>query len=79
MGFGMHHGVRNASRGGHKRRGVCVDYTGRLTQPGGLLRLWRARPPSLRHCVGLLVLVCMLLQGKERARGGVGGGGGIRL
>ena len=23
MGLEIHHGVRNASRGGHKRRGVC--------------------------------------------------------
>ena len=24
MGLEIHHGVRNVSRGGHKRRGVCV-------------------------------------------------------
>ena len=24
MGLEIHHGVRKASRGGHKRRGVCV-------------------------------------------------------
>ena len=24
MGLEIRHGVRNASRGGHKRRGVCV-------------------------------------------------------
>ena len=41
------------------------DYTGRPTQLGRPLRLWRARPPSPRHCVGLPVLVCMLLQGNE--------------
>ena len=49
------------------KEGVCVcDYTGRLTQLGRPLRLWVARPPSPRHCVGLPVLVCMQLQGKER-------------
>ena len=49
------------------KEGVCVcDYTGRPMQLGRPLRLWRARPPSLRHCGGLPVLVRMLLQGKER-------------
>ena len=42
------------------------DYTGRPTQLMRPLRLWLARPPSPRHCVGLPVLVCMQLQGKER-------------
>ena len=50
------------------KEGVCVcvcEYTGRPTQLGRPLRLWRAGPPSPRHCVGLSVLVCMLLQGNE--------------
>ena len=75
----VRHGVRNTSwgekytmgwemrQGEGIKEGVCVCYyTGRPTQLGRPLRLWRARPPSPRHCVGLPVLVCMLLQGKER-------------
>ena len=71
MGFGMHHGVRNTPwgekcvKGRAYKKGCVCDYTGRPTQLGRPLRLWRARPPSPRHCVGLPVLVC-ILQGKER-------------
>ena len=74
MGFEIHHGVGNTpwgekcKRGGAKE-GACVRcYTGWPTQLGRPLRLWRASPPSPRHCVGLLALTRMLLRGKERER-----------
>ena len=47
-------------------KGCVCDYTGRPMQLGRPFGLWRARPPSPRQCVGLPILVCMLLQGKER-------------
>ena len=43
-------------------------YTGRPTQLGRPLRMWWAKPPSPRHCVGLPARTCMLPQGKERER-----------
>ena len=55
------------------------DYTSRSTQPGRPLRLWQAKPPSLRHCVGLLILVHASIGEGEEEQGGVGGGGGITL
>ena len=62
MGCEMHGG------GGRKGRGCVGYYTGRLTHLGRPLRLWRARPPCPRHCVGLPTLTRMPLQGKERER-----------
>ena len=43
-------------------------YTGPPTQLRRRLRLRRRKPPSPRHCLGLLAPTCMLLQGKERER-----------
>ena len=79
MGLEIRHGLRNASRGGHKRRGVgVVNIPGNATREALKAMAGQASLPAPLCGPSSPSLHATTREG-EGEQGGVGGGGDIRL